>query len=71
MLLTTRQGVAQAMLAKQERWARAQGYQRLWVKTRNPFRGMLMLLIGGDYQIFALEKKGEVAEYRLLLEKAL
>ncbi|TQI78259.1 acetyltransferase (GNAT) family protein [Serratia fonticola] len=66
-----RQGVAQAMLTAQEQWAKAQGYRRLWVKTRNAFRGMLIMLISNDYQIFSLEKKGKVDDYRLLLEKAL
>jgi hypothetical protein len=32
---------------------------------------MLMMLIGNHYQIVQLEKKGEVADYRLLLEKTL
>lgn len=57
------------MLAEQERWARSQGYQQLWVKTRNQFRAMLIMLISHEYQIFTLEKKGEVDEYRLLLKK--
>jgi hypothetical protein len=30
---------------------------------------MLMLLIDNGYRIVELEKKGEVADYRLLLEK--
>jgi len=64
-----RKGVAQAMLAEQECWARSQGYQQLWVKTRNQFRAMLIMLISHEYQIFTLEKKGEVDEYRLLLKK--
>lgn len=66
-----RLGVAQALLAEQERWAREQRYLRLSVKTRNQFRAMLMMLIGNHYQIVHLEKKGEVADYRLLLEKTL
>lgn len=66
-----RQGVAQALLVEQEHWARTQGYQQLWVKTRNQFRAMLIMLINHDYQIFSLEKRGEVAEYRLLLKKIL
>lgn len=66
-----RQGIAQVLLMEQERWARAQGYQQLWVKTRNQFRAMLMMLISHDYQIFSLEKRGEVADYRLLLKKTL
>lgn len=66
-----RRGVAGRLLEEQERWARAQGFRRLTVKTRNQFRGMLMLLIDRHYQIITLEKKGEVADYRLLLEKTL
>ena len=64
-----RHGVAQALLAEQERWARAQGYRQLTVKTRNRFRAMLAMLLAHHYQIVQLEKKGEVADYRLLLEK--
>lgn len=37
-------------------------------KTRNQFRAMLIMLISHEYQIFTLEKKGEVDEYRLLLK---
>ncbi|MBH3003647.1 GNAT family N-acetyltransferase [Serratia nevei] len=64
-----RHGVAQALLAEQERWA--QGYRQLTVKTRNRFRAMLTMLLTHHYQIVQLEKKGEVADYRLLLEKNL
>ncbi|MEE4483343.1 GNAT family N-acetyltransferase [Serratia ficaria] len=66
-----RHGVAQALLTEQELWARAQGYRQLRVKTRNRFRAMLMMLIANHYQIVRLENKGEVADYRLLLEKTL
>jgi GNAT superfamily N-acetyltransferase len=66
-----RYGVAQALLVAQEHWARSQGFRLLTVKTRNQFRAMLMMLISNDYQIVQLEKKGEVADYRLLLEKTL
>ncbi|NLU17747.1 GNAT family N-acetyltransferase [Serratia liquefaciens] len=66
-----RHGVALTLLAEQENWARGQGYRQLRVKTRNQFRAMLMMLIDHHYQIVQLEKKGEVADYRLLLEKTL
>ncbi|ANS40698.1 GNAT family N-acetyltransferase [Serratia inhibens] len=66
-----RHGVARALLAEQESWAQAQGYRQVRVKTRNQFQAMLMMLIGNHYQIVQLEKKGEVADYRLLLEKTL
>ncbi|EPT7002192.1 GNAT family N-acetyltransferase [Cronobacter malonaticus] len=66
-----RDGVAQQLLETQECWARENGYQRLYVKTRNQFRAMLMLLVRNGYEVIGLEKKGEVADYRLLLEKTL
>ncbi|ELY4000686.1 GNAT family N-acetyltransferase [Cronobacter dublinensis] len=66
-----RDGMAQRLLEAQERWAQEHGYARLRVKTRNQFRAMLMLLIRNGYQIIELEKKGEAADYRLLLEKSL
>lgn len=66
-----RHGVARALLAEQESWAQAQGYRQVRVKTRNQFQAMLMMLIGNHYRIVQLEKKGEVADYRLLLEKTL
>lgn len=45
--------------------------QRLYVKTRNQFRAMLMLLVRNGYLVIGLEKKGEAADYRLLPEKTL
>ena len=64
-------GIAQRLLVAQEQWARAEGYHRLQVKTRNSFPGMLQLLIKNRYYVIGLEKKGPPLEYRLLLEKAL
>ena len=54
-----RHGVAQALLAEQERWARAQGYRQLTVKTRNRFRAMLAMLLAHHYQIVQLERKAK------------
>ncbi|MGR5080409.1 N-acetyltransferase family protein [Photobacterium swingsii] len=64
-------GVAQALLEAQETWVRAQGYQRLTVKSRNRFAAMLRLLLRNGYQILELEKKGQVADYRVYFEKLL
>lgn len=64
-------GVAQTLLTAQEQWARQQGYRLLSVKTRNGFKGMLLLLLRNDYQLIRLEARGEVADFRLLLEKRL
>lgn len=64
-------GVAQALLEAQEGWVKAEGYKRLTVKSRNRFTAMLRLLLRNGYQILDLEKKGQVADYRLYFEKVL
>ncbi|MRT55301.1 fosfomycin resistance glutathione transferase [Enterobacteriaceae bacterium RIT693] len=66
-----RDGVAQALLVEQEKWAMEQGYRTLTVKTRNKFRGMLMMLLKNGYQLVELEQKGTPNEHRLLLQKSL
>lgn len=66
-----RDGVAQALLAAQEKWAVEQGYRTLSVKTRNKFRGMLMMLLKNGYQLIEMERKGDPADSRLLLQKSL
>lgn len=63
--------MAQRLLETQECWAQKNGYQRLYVKTRNQFRAMLMLLVRNGYLVIGLEKKGKAADYRLLPEKTL
>ncbi|MGF1693343.1 N-acetyltransferase family protein [Photobacterium kagoshimensis] len=64
-------GVAQALLEAQETWVKAQGYQRLTVKSRNRFAAMLRLLLRNGYYIVELEKKGTSLDYRLFFEKIL
>ncbi|WP_369678983.1 GNAT family N-acetyltransferase [Cedecea sp. NFIX57] len=66
-----RDGVAQALLAAQEKWAMEQGYRMITVKTRNKFRGMLMMLLKNGYQLMDIEQKGDPDDYRLLLRKSL
>lgn len=66
-----RDGVAQTLLTAQEAWARARGYQRVRVKTRNQFRGMLIMLLRNDYAIVGFEAQASAQENRLLLEKSL
>lgn len=66
-----RDGVAQALLLAQEKWAMEQGYRTLSVKTRNKFRGMLMMLLKNGYQLVELEPQGEPNDHCLLLRKPL
>ena len=64
-------GLALAMAEKQEAWARMQGFQTIRFKTRNRFVQMLHFGLSRGFQIVGFEKKGEVADYRILLEKQL
>jgi len=52
-------GVASALRERQEHWARAHGYTRLRVKSRNRFPQMLRLLIAAGYSIVGTEGNGE------------
>ncbi|SQC93478.1 Glutathione transferase fosA [Cedecea neteri] len=66
-----RDGAAQALLVEQEKWTVEQGYRTLTVKTRNKFRGMVMMLLKNGYQLIEMEPKGDPDDYRLLLRKPL
>jgi len=66
-----RLGIAQQLLSAQEEWAQRQGYQQINVKTRNQFRGMLLMLIKNNYQLVEIEKADIPESHRLLLEKPL
>ncbi|NIF47517.1 GNAT family N-acetyltransferase [Enterobacter sp. Ap-1006] len=66
-----RDGVAQALLVEQEKWAMEQGFRTLTVKTRNKFRGMLMMLLKNGYQLIEIEPQGDPDDHRLLLRKSL
>jgi len=64
-----RMGVAQALLDAQEAWVIEQGYREIKVKSRNCFPSMLSLLMKNSYLIDDIEKKGNVADYRIYFSK--
>jgi GNAT superfamily N-acetyltransferase len=67
-------GLAQALLDRQEAWARARGYRSLYVKTRNRFLGMRALLTRAGYQTVGVDAPGAdtpIADLRLIFVKAL
>jgi ribosomal protein S18 acetylase RimI-like enzyme len=66
-----RRGVAQTLADHMETWAQKQGYQRIRFKTRNSHRAMLLFGIQQGFQIVEVEKRDEIGEYRILLEKEL
>ena len=65
------QHVAQALLTHQENWVRSRGYNGIYVKTRNRFVGMRLLLARNGYNLVGLEAQTDPAENRLLHFKAL
>jgi predicted GNAT superfamily acetyltransferase len=64
-------GLAAAMADRQQDWARRQGFHTIRFKTRNRFIQMLHFGLSNGFRIVGFEKKGEVADYRILLEKQL
>jgi GNAT superfamily N-acetyltransferase len=44
-------GVARALLAAQEAWVRERGFRRIYVKTRNRYVDMRVLLARSGYQV--------------------
>lgn len=68
-----RTGVAQALLQEQERLVVAAGFDRIYVKSRNRFVGMLTLLLNNGYGIVGVTLPDDlpVADGRLTLLKGL
>ncbi len=68
-----RDGAAQALLLEQERLVLAAGYDRIYVKSRNRFVGMLSLLLKNGYGIVGVKLPDDlpVADGRLTLLKVL
>ena len=68
-----RDGVAQALLLEQERRLVAAGFDRIYVKSKNRFVGMLTLLLNNGYGIVGVTLPDDlpVADGRLTLLKNL
>lgn len=66
-----KKGIAQALADLQEDWAKSMNYYAIQVKTWNARREMLHFLLKNDYNIIAVERKEQVLEYRIILEKRL
>ena len=64
-------GLAKSMLEYQEKWAAAQGFSRLEVKTRNQYKAMLNMLVANQYQITQVESHSNIAKNKLHLQKSL
>lgn len=62
-------GIAQQLLEYQERWIAAQGYDVLYVKTRNRHKRMISFLAFNDYDVLRVEEKSAIQETRILFCK--
>ena len=54
-----------------EKWAKAQGYEKIKIKTRNNRREMLSFLIKNGFMFTRVEKREELKDNRIELEKQL
>ena len=65
------QGVALQLLQHQEDWVREAGFKGIYVKTRNRFVGMRILLARNGYEVVGFNPHADQADSRLLHYKAL
>lgn len=66
-----RMGIASRLADFQEEWARNHGYQKVQFKTRNSFGKMIHFGLNRGFMITDLIKKGQVKDYRIVMEKLL
>ncbi|HMQ46287.1 MAG TPA: GNAT family N-acetyltransferase [Saprospiraceae bacterium] len=65
------QGIALSLAETQERWAKQQGYESIFFKTRNTHRAMLIFALKNGFQIIDFEKKDLETDNRIWLRKVL
>lgn len=63
------QGIADALADEQEKWAISQGFNRIWMKTRNRFPAMLIMALRRGFRITRIVVMEELKENRIYLEK--
>ena len=64
-------GIATSLAEEQERWAKAQGFNAVFLKTRNRFPGMIQFGVKRGFKIVDLHPKGGVEDYRIVMHKEL
>ncbi|MEL7121052.1 MAG: GNAT family N-acetyltransferase [Bacteroidota bacterium] len=64
-------GVASQLAMHQEAWAHEQGFEAVVFKTRNHLTQMLLFALSNGFQIIDIQKKEQIADYRILLQKHL
>ncbi len=66
-----RRGVATKLADAQELWAKNQGYLKVYFKTRNKLSKMIHFGLNRGFMIIDLIKKGQIEDYRIVMEKVL
>lgn len=64
-------GVATALADYMEKWARMNGYNQIFFKTRNRFPAMINFGLQRDFKIMKVVQKGGVEDYRIVMKKRL
>lgn len=64
-------GVLKVLMGYLDGWAKKEGYEKIRVKTRNKWKVMLFFLIKYGFSFTDVQKKGNIEDYRILLEKSL
>ncbi len=65
-------GLAKALLADQEAWAKENGFNHMEVKTYNRFASMLQMLVQQGYKIVNLQENSKnIDDNKLILNKLL
>lgn len=64
-----RLGVAKELADEQEKWAKEKGYNSITFKTRNKHKAMLSFSLNNGFNIFKIEEKKTIGEYRIWLKK--
>jgi predicted GNAT superfamily acetyltransferase len=66
-----RKGIATKLAESQEVWAKTNGFVKVTFKTRNRLSKMIHFGLNRGFMIVDLIKKGEVKDYRIVMEKVL
>ena len=65
------QGVAKMLSDKQEDWAKNEGYDTVKFKTLNKHKAMLQFALKNGFDIYNINPKNTLADYRIELIKTL
>ncbi|CAF1527420.1 unnamed protein product [Didymodactylos carnosus] len=65
------QNILKQLMTYAERWIKQNGFTKAVIKTRNQFKNMILYLVKYDYKFIEIEKKADIKDNRLILEKLL